>query len=267
MFPDRNDPLLPLSARSLIASLLLRTSPPRMPARRLVQWCGLFGISEGTTRVALSRMLDRDELRVDSGVYELAGRVERRRSPQDFSLQPTLHDWDGTWRVAVVRGGAARGATERSALREAMRRLRYGELREAAWTRPNNLPRESASNDAWRVADEQCSWWTANPDEDPIALATRLFEPEDWARDGRAFVKRFTTVTRALVNDDDVLLAEGFVAGARAIAHLRADPLLPKELCPKGWPGEALRKSYFDFEAAFAHALQRWFRRQSATSP
>jgi len=40
-------PLLerPLSARSVIASLLLRTRPPRMSGARLVQWCGLFGVS------------------------------------------------------------------------------------------------------------------------------------------------------------------------------------------------------------------------------
>ena len=40
-----------------------------------MRWCGLFGVAEGTARVALSRMVDRGELRSGSGVYELAGRV------------------------------------------------------------------------------------------------------------------------------------------------------------------------------------------------
>jgi phenylacetic acid degradation operon negative regulatory protein len=267
MFPERNDTSdRPLSARSLIASLLLRTSPPRMAGRRLVQWCGLFGIPEGTTRVALSRMVDRDELRADAGVYELVGRVSRRRSAQDFSLQPSFSDWNGAWRIAVVDGGAARLATQRAALRDAMRRLRYGELREGVWNRPDNLPRASAPNDAWSVADEQCMWWTATPEEDAVALAARLFGTAEWARSGRAFVERLTSVTRRLTHNDDRTLADAFVVGARAVAHLRADPLLPRELCPDGWPGEALRGAYVDFEPAFAHALQRWFRRQSATA-
>src|SRR5690242_13068454 len=64
----------PLAPRSLIASLLLGMRPPRMPAGRLVEWCGLFGVAEGTARVALSRMLDRGELTATDGVYELAGR-------------------------------------------------------------------------------------------------------------------------------------------------------------------------------------------------
>jgi phenylacetic acid degradation operon negative regulatory protein len=262
MLPERNGPSVPpLSARSLVASLLLRTSPPRMPGRRLAQWCGLFDIPEGTTRVALSRMVDRDELRVDGGVYELAGRVGRRRTAQDFSLQPSLLPWDGSWRVAIVEG-AARTAAQRGALRDAMRRLRYGALREGVWSRPKNLPRESAPNDAWNVAEAQCSWWTARADDDAMPLAARLFDTAQWARDGRDGARRLTSVTKALLRDDDRTLAEAFVTGAGVVAHLRADPLLPPELCPAQWPGDALRTAYFEFEGAFADALQRWFRRR-----
>src|SRR5690349_18882082 len=96
--PD-SDGLLerPLSARSLVASLLLRSRPPRMSGARLVQWCGLFGVAEGTTRVALSRMVDRGELRSHDGVYELAGRVQSRGKAQDWSLEPVLARWTGDW--------------------------------------------------------------------------------------------------------------------------------------------------------------------------
>ena len=80
----------PLSARSLIASLLLRTRPPRMRGARLVQWCGLFGVAEGTARVALSRMVERGELQTRDGVYEPAGRVQSRQGAQDWSLDPVL---------------------------------------------------------------------------------------------------------------------------------------------------------------------------------
>ena len=42
----------PLTARSIIASLLLGMHPPRLASSRPVRWCSLFGISEGTARVA-----------------------------------------------------------------------------------------------------------------------------------------------------------------------------------------------------------------------
>ena len=76
----------PLTARSIIASLLLGMHPPRLASSRLVRWCSLFGISEGTARVALSRMVERGELTAEAGVYELAGAVRRRQSAQDWAL-------------------------------------------------------------------------------------------------------------------------------------------------------------------------------------
>src|SRR5437764_12643413 len=119
MTPVRNatGPDRPLGARSLVASLLLRSEPPRMKGARLVQWCGLFGVAEGTTRVALSRMVERGELRARDGVYVLAGRVQSRRVAQDWSIDPVLSAWrGGAWRVAGVAPGP-RAAPERAALR------------------------------------------------------------------------------------------------------------------------------------------------------
>src|SRR6516162_6081881 len=114
MSPERNA----LSARSLVASLLLRSRPPRMRAARLVQWCALFGVSEGTARVALSRMVERGELRAHDGVYELVGRVRGRASAQDWSLDPKPQRWKGDWRTAFVVA-PARASADRAALRGA----------------------------------------------------------------------------------------------------------------------------------------------------
>jgi phenylacetic acid degradation operon negative regulatory protein len=255
----------PLSARSVIASLLLRSVPPRMSGRRLVQWCELFGITEGTARVALSRMVERGELRASDGVYELAGRVRDRQPAQDFSLAPRLRRWTGEWRFAVVVAGG-RSADDRSSLRDAMRRLRCAELREGVWTRPDNLPRGSATEEAWGVAHAQCDWWSGRPDDDPTRLATALFGPDDWARAARALVRQLERATAAVgavavAEGADHALAGAFVAGAGAVAHLRADPLLPAELCPQPWPGADLRRAYGAYERTFSAALRGWFRR------
>jgi phenylacetic acid degradation operon negative regulatory protein len=259
----RAEPLLdrPLSARSLVASLLLRSRPPRMRAARLVQWCGLFGISEGTTRTALSRMAERGELLARDGVYELAGRVQGRRGSQDWSLEPVLRSWDGSWRVAIVTPGS-RPATDRSALRDALRRMRFATVREGVWTRPDNLPTESAPAEAWRAADSQCTWWSGRPDDDPVALAAALFAAGEWARRAVALEAHLATVTSALAETPEApegALAGAFVAGAASLAHLRGDPLLPDELVADASAGAALRRAYRAYEDEFSRALRGWF--------
>jgi phenylacetic acid degradation operon negative regulatory protein len=244
-----------LSARSLIASLLLRSRPPRMRGSRLVQWCALFGVSEGTARVALSRMVERGELRSSDGVYELAGRVGARRPAQDWSIDPVLLEWHGDWHIAVVED-VARSAGDRTRLRDAMRRLRLAELRPGVWTRPANLPRASASPEAWEIADDQCRWWAAQPDDEPAQLAQALFDSRGWASRARSHAAR---LERATVDVDDRLPA-AFLAGTEAVAHLRADPLLPEQLGPSSEAGRRLRAAYHAYEAAFSNALQAWFR-------
>ena len=42
----------PLTTRSVLASTLLGTRPPRLPVGRLVRAGALFGIAEGTVRTA-----------------------------------------------------------------------------------------------------------------------------------------------------------------------------------------------------------------------
>ncbi len=58
----------PLTARSIVASALLGTHPPVLRGQLLVRLGELFGVAEGTTRVALSRMV-------------AAGELDRRRRP------------------------------------------------------------------------------------------------------------------------------------------------------------------------------------------
>jgi phenylacetic acid degradation operon negative regulatory protein len=247
----------PLSPRSLIGSLLLGMRPPRMPGSRLVEWCALFGVAEGTARVALSRMVDRGELAATNGVYELAGHLERRQGVQDWSLAPELLPWSGEWTLGIVEPGA-RTATERSALRDAGRRLRMVEVREGVWSRPANLPRAAGPSDAWATADAQCAWWSARPAVDDDRLAARLFAPSAWA--ARAELLRARLVASTVpAGGAGHEIADAFVVGAATLAHVRADPLLPTELVGLDWPGDALRAAYREYQAAFSGAVRDWF--------
>ncbi len=267
MTKSRNTPLLerPLSARSVMASLLLGMHPPRLSGARLVAWCALFDVSEGTARVALHRMAARGELRARNGTYELAGPLAARQPAQDWSLAPKLRRWDGTWQLAVVTA-ARRSTTHRSALRDAMRRLRLSELREGVWIRPDNLPTAGTPTEARAVADRQCTWFSSQPDADPIKLADRLFAPNTWARRAMQLRRELASASDRLRVGDDGLVADAFVAGAAALVHIRADPLLPESLLPASWPGDALRDAYREYRDAFAGATRAWFGRQEIAS-
>jgi len=254
----------PLSARSVIASLLLGMHPPRMAGGRLVQWCGAFGIADGTARVALSRMVERGELVASAGTYELAGSVRARQRAQDWSLTPAPTAWEGGWRLAAVRA-TARDANDRAALRDAFRRLRYAEQREGCWVRPDNLPRASSPAATWKVAEAQCDWWRATPEQDAVALAAQLFDPGAWATRAEALRGHLESATASLDRDTEhdagealaSDLARAFEVGAAALAHVRADPLLPTSLCPEPWPGTALRDAYALGTSAASVVLSR----------
>jgi|tagenome__1003787_1003787.scaffolds.fasta_scaffold20968242_4 phenylacetic acid degradation operon negative regulatory protein len=249
----------PLSPRSLIGSLLLGMRRPRMPGARLVEWCALFGVAEGTARVALSRMVDRGELTTTDGMYELAGHLRSRQPAQDWSLHPALGDWDGSWLLGVVAPGP-RSAPERAALRDAGRRLRLVDLREGVWTRPDNLPRAAGAGDAWQTADAQCTWWSARPDKATVADVVARFEPGSWAARARMLHGHLESATAAVDAADGATIADAFVVGALALRHVRADPLLPTELCERNWPGADLRATYREYQAAFSTAVREWFR-------
>jgi phenylacetic acid degradation operon negative regulatory protein len=139
--------------------------------------------------------------------------------------------------------------------------MRYGELREGVWTRPDNLPRASAPVESWAVADSQCAWWNGTPDTDGAALAAQLFREEQWSERARDITKRLDAATRELEPGEDASIADAFIAGAASLAHLRADPLLPHELTSDPSAGKELRGAYRAYEAAFSGALRSWFRR------
>src|SRR4051812_48794461 len=128
----------PLTARSVIASTLLGTAPPTLPGRLLVRAGALFGITEGTVRTALSRMVAAGELTADDGDYTLAGGLVARQQRQSESRRADVRTWDGTWTTAVVHS-ESRSSAERGELRTAATALRLAELREGVWLRPDNL--------------------------------------------------------------------------------------------------------------------------------
>lgn len=245
-----------LSARSVVASTLLGTSPPQLPGRLLVAFAEEFGIRAGTTRTALSRMVDRGELaRLVGGNYALTGDLLERHHRQEAGLHPSAREWDGSWEMVVVPTGA-RSSGERAALRRACDHLGLGERRDGVWLRPANLA-PGRLPAASRVVEAQAERWTARPAGDSRALVAELFDLEGWSARSR-------TLIEALDHELDSL-ADGFVLAAAALRHLVADPFLPPELAPTEWAAAELRSAYSTYLARYQASLRAFFRAQLAT--
>ncbi|MCW2785758.1 MAG: hypothetical protein JWP74_2275 [Marmoricola sp.] len=223
----------PLSARSVVLSLLLGAHPPELPASALVQAGDLFGIAEATLRVALTRMVAAGDLDRTDRSYRLSSRLLARQHRQDAALDPATHDWDGTWELVVVTS-SGRSAADRADLRATLTELRLAELREGVWTRPANLGRPLPG---W--PDGLLVELTATPADDPAALAARLWDLTGWNATGRGLL---SDVAAASSDADRLAIA------AAVVRHLRTDPALPATLLPAGWIADELRATYATYQ-------------------
>jgi phenylacetic acid degradation operon negative regulatory protein len=240
----------PLTARSVLLSTLLGYHPPELPVSALVRVAGLFGIAEGTTRAALSRLVATGDVAADDGSYRLTERLVRRQAQQDESASPPSKPWTGRWEIAVVTT-PARPQSERVALRRDMADLRLAELREGVWMRPDNLIRPAEG-----VAAAQCTFFHCDY-PDSRDLSRRLWDLPGWARTADQLHSEL---------GDTGGLRDGFMLIAQVVGHLRLDPYLPPELLPPDWPGEGLRSRYTAFRDQFAQRLRDYSTDPAQTS-
>ncbi|MCS0600927.1 PaaX domain-containing protein, C- domain protein [Streptomyces sp. LP11] len=232
--------LRPLSARSVVLSLLLGAHPPRLPVKDLVDLVAPFGVGGSTLRAALSRMVAAGDLRRADGVYGLSDRLLARQRRQDDAVDPAARAWRGDWEMLVVTA-TGRGPAERADLRARLTGLRLAERREGVWLRPANLDR-ALPDDLRATAD----LYTARPAEPPRELAARLWPLDAWAATARSLL---AVAARAGTP------ADRLTAYAASVRHLLTDPVLPAALLPAHWPGEALRAAYAEYRRELARAL------------
>ena len=188
MSRERNsDALLdrPLNARSVIASLLLGVHPPRLPGARIVRWCALFGIAEGTARVALSRMVDRGSSRTTTAsTSSPAGCASAAAARRTGAWSRRSVAWDGAWRIGVVGGAATRRRRpRRAARRDAAASLRRSCARASG---PVRQPPAAAGRRGVDVVGAQCAWWDGDADpDDPARTRRRSSSPAPGRRAAR----------------------------------------------------------------------------------
>lgn len=226
--------LQPLSARSIVLSLLLGAHPPQMHVRQLLGASEQFGVSESALRVALTRMTAAGDLERNDGVYRLNARLLDRQRRQDEAINARATPWAGDWEQAIVVV-SGRTAADRAQLRTELARLRLAELREGVWMRPANLARPWPGDLRTLLAR-----FTALPSEATPDLVGALWDLPAWAGAGRALLARFTTLTDPLAR---------LTTAAAIVHHLTSDPVLPEELLPLEWPGRELREAYAAYQA------------------
>jgi len=249
-----------LTARSVLLSVLLGTTPPRLPVRVLVRTTELFGIAEGTTRTALSRMAAAGEVEAQEGWYALAAdRLLARQARQEASRSAvTQASWDGAWAQAVVSARGPRAAADRAALRAALTAARLAELREGVWLRPDNLGGAPTDLDG----DDDLAWFRVFPAQSSGALAERLWDLDAWAESAVRLRAEMRALLDPLRRGDRAVLRDGFVLSAAVLRQFQSDPLLPATLLAQDWPGAKLREDYDRYDTAYRALLRTWLSEQ-----
>ncbi|WP_280912771.1 PaaX family transcriptional regulator C-terminal domain-containing protein [Streptomyces sp. SAI-208] len=232
--------LRPLSARSVVLSLLLGAHPPEMPVKDLVRAVEPFGVGGSTLRAALSRMVSAGDLRRADTVYGLSDRLLARQRRQDDSVHPRTRAWDGDWETVVITA-TGRGPAERADLRARLTALRLAELREGVWLRPANLLRPLPDD-----LDAVARRFSARPDGSGPELAAALWPLDGWAADSRALLAHVARADRP---------ADRLTGFAAVVRHLLTDPVLPPELLPSDWPGAELRSAYAAYQRELADTV------------
>lgn len=225
--------LTPLPARSVVLSLMLGRHPDRMSPSELTRAGEYFGIPASTLRVALTRAVAAGDLRRVVGDYVLGDRLVRRQQRQDEAVEDAATSWDGTWEMAVVVV-TGRSASDRAALRDLLTSYRLAELREGVWMRPANLSRPAAY-----AGEPVLATFRSDPDADPGALASELWDLEHWAAESRRLLGLLNGAAEP---------ASRLAVAAHLVRHLLDDPLLPVVLRPEGWPGDELRTAYAAYQ-------------------
>ncbi|MET0898845.1 MAG: PaaX family transcriptional regulator C-terminal domain-containing protein [Mycobacterium sp.] len=230
-----------LTARSVVLSVLLGAHPAWATTAELIRLTADFGINDNALRVALTRMVAAGDLIRSADGYRLSDRLSARQRRQDDALAPRVRNWDGAWTTLVITTVGV-DARLRASLRKALQENRFGELREGVWLRPDNLEVDLAEEIAGRVRVLR------SHDDHPAELAGMLWDLPGWAATGSGLL-------------DEMGAADGvpgrFVAAAGMVRHLLADPLLPAELLPAGWPGDELRSAYEEFAAELSGRRDR----------
>jgi phenylacetic acid degradation operon negative regulatory protein len=222
------------SPRSLILDLLSTLRPGHtMPVGLLVEAGGLFGIADGTLRVALARLLSSGRVERDErGAYRLSAAAApvQQTIGRWRARETTPEPWDGGW-WAVLEGSRPRGAAARQH-DQALRLHGLAQLEPRLWIRPANLAGDCAalrtSLAGIGLAPGSRVFAAADFDAQTEDQARALWDV-DALREGYAqsLATLAESEARLPTLERDAAMSESFLVGGRVLQQLVLDPKLP----------------------------------------
>jgi len=232
-------PERPPNAKSFVLDLLSTLRRGAMPVRALVASAALFGIAEGSVRVALTRLLGAGLVeRDDRGLYRLghAAAPVQRRVAAWRDLEARLRPWSGGW-IGVFAGRAATPLS-RASQRRSERALRLSGFRPFA--RGLAVRPDSLAGGVTRMREELAALGLAPGsvvcevrELDPVseARARKLWDADGLIAIYRRHRQRLEASTRRLrARSAEVAMVESFRVGGAVLRLLARDPLLPEPI-------------------------------------
>lgn len=213
--------------------MLLGAHPAWATTAELLALTDGFQIREPTLRVALTRMVAAGDLVRSADGYRLSDRLLARQRRQDEALDPRTRAWDGSW-ITLVVTTAGVAAPARAAFRKTLQDIRFAELRDGVWLRPDNLCVELPAGVRQRVRVLRSF------DESPAELAGRLWDLAAWSATGHRLLREMSAAAAVPAR---------FAVAAAMVRHLLTDPVLPADLLSADWPGARIRAAYREFAA------------------
>jgi phenylacetic acid degradation operon negative regulatory protein len=239
-----------------------------VPAGMFPRLLAEFGISPAGARNALSRVARRGLLEpIGAGrsrAYQMtaaARAVQESRQRQFSAFGQPPPPWDGKWTL-VMYSVPEDDRTLRQALRTKLTRAGFRAMRDGVWATPRDRQAEAA---------EVLQLVTPNPAavlraELVVSSASlldldRMFTLTALKSDYEHFLEQFAPV-RVRVRQAAVAPSEALVTRTRLMDTWRefadADPDLPDELLPAGWPRARAREVFTELDEALRSlALQR----------
>lgn len=227
-----------LSARGFLLDLLSTLRRGAMPVRALVEAAALFGIAEGSVRVALTRLLAEEMVERDErGLYRLgaAALPVRSRVAAWRDLEGRLRAWSGGW-IGVLGGAAAARTVQRKSAR-ALALLGFRALARGLAVRPDNLVggADAVREELTALGLAPGSIVCALRELDPVteARARSLWDVDALVAAYRRHCRAVEASTRRLrTRAPEQAMVESFRVGGAALRVLATDPLLPEPIVP-----------------------------------
>jgi len=216
----------------------------------LVRLLEPLGFGAPAIRTAVSRMVRQgwlEPVRLAEGPgYALTHRAELcldDAGARIYRTRPSL--WDGRWHVVVLEELPSRDVRDR--LDSSLRLLGYGPLGPTTWIAPRPAP---SLPDLFNVEGVAARTFHGPHDGDDVELAARAWDLSALGEEYAAFVREWEPRVSAV---DGSVPAAAFAESQRLLHAWRkflfADPGLPVELLPPGWPG-TVAAGFFDRHTA-----------------